>query len=56
MAVYTILSREEMTDILSHYYDLDEWELDEFEPIAEGSSNTNYKISLRRRNDTIHTG
>lgn len=49
MAVYTKITREEMVELLSHYYDPNEWELDEFEPISEGVSNTNYKISVRRK-------
>lgn len=49
MAVYIQITREEMIEILSHYYDLNEWELDTFEPISEGVSNTNYKITVKRR-------
>ena len=45
----TVEEAEEMEEILSHYYDPNEWELDEFEPISEGVSNTNYKISVRRK-------
>ena len=49
MAVYTEITRKEMEEILSHYYDPDEWELDEFEPISEGVSNTNYKITVKKK-------
>lgn len=49
MAVYTQITREEMIEMLSHYYDPNEWELDTFEPISEGVSNTNYKITVKRR-------
>ena len=53
MAVYTKITREEMIELLSHYYDPSEWELDEFEPISEGVSNTNYKISIRKVLGTV---
>lgn len=51
MAVYTHITREEMEKILSHYYDKNEWELDEFKPIAEGVSNSNYFISVKRKSE-----
>lgn len=51
MAVYTQISHEEMEEIVSHYYDMNEWELVEFRPIAEGVSNSNYLISVKRRDD-----
>lgn len=49
MAVYTRLTRDEMSEILAHYFDPEEWELGTFEPIPEGVSNSNYKITVVRR-------
>lgn len=50
MAVYTHISWEEMEEILSNYYDMNEWELVTFEPISDGVSNSNYKVEVRKRN------
>lgn len=49
MAVYTKISRPEMVEILSHYYDLNEYELVDMQPLTEGVSNTNYVITIRKK-------
>lgn len=48
MAVYTKLDREEVLKLLSEY-DLGDWVLDDFEPIAEGVSNTNYLVRMKKK-------
>lgn len=53
MAVYTKITREEMEEILSHYYDMNEWELDDFHPISEGVSNSNYVVTVKRRESVL---
>ena len=56
MAVYTKITLPEMVEILSHYYDLNEYELAEMQPISDGISNTNYVITVKRKHTTSCSG